>query len=208
MVDYLQARDSFRAEKWAGEDHPMRIVTREVAFDPASWDTERRRHVTGVFDGLAAEWHTRHGEERILPLRDALERGEVSDGLCLEIGCGTGPATPVLAEAFRCSVAIDISAEMLRRAEAASAGRVLADGAYLPFRDAVADTIVLMNMLLFPAEIDRLLAPGGTLIWVNSRGAGTPIHLSPEDVVDALPGSWQAKAALVGQGLWAVIRRA
>ena len=208
MVEYLEERDTVRPDKWAGEDHPMRIVTREVAFDPTSWDEERRRHVTSVFDGLAEEWHSRHLEQRILPLRDAIERGDVQPGLCLEIGCGTGPATALLAETFACNVAIDISAEMLQRAEAASAGRVLADGACLPFADGQADTIVLMNMLLFPAEVDRLLRPGGTLIWVNSRGAGTPIHLSPEDLVEALPGRWEARAALVGPGLWAVARRA
>lgn len=207
MVEYLEERDTVRPDKWAGEDHPMRIVTREVAFDPASWDDERRKHVTGVFDGLAEEWHTRHLEHRISPLRDALERGDVKRGLCLEVGCGTGPATALLAESFACNVAIDISSEMLRRAKAASAGRVLADGARLPFAEGSADTIVLMNMLLFPAEIDRLLGAGGTVVWVNSRGAGTPIHLSPEDLVEALPGSWQAKAALVGPGLWAVARR-
>ncbi|MFP6664305.1 MAG: class I SAM-dependent methyltransferase [Deltaproteobacteria bacterium] len=208
MVEHLSPRDARDPDKWDGPEHPMRIVTRETAFEAASWTDERRRKVQGVFDGLADQWHTRHGESRLLPLRDALERGEVTAGICLEIGCGTGPATEALAGHFATSIAIDLSWEMLSRAAGAPAGRVRADGAALPFTDASADTIVLMNMLLFPAEMERVLRPGGTIVWVNSRGAGTPIHLSAEDLVAALPGAWQAKSALAGPGLWAVARRA
>jgi hypothetical protein len=67
--------------------------------------------------------------------------------------------------------------------------------------------MLLVNMLLFPAEIDRILAPGGALLWVNTLAEETPIHLPPEDVVAALPGTWTAVAGRAGTGLWCVARR-
>ncbi len=208
MVEHLSPRDPCDPDKWDGPEHPMRVVTRETAFAAESWTDERRLKVQSVFDGLAPQWHTRHADSRLLPLHDALERGEVATGVCLELGCGTGPATEILAGHFGTSIAIDLSWEMLSRAVAAPGGRVRADAGTLPFADASADTIVLMNMLLFPTEMERVLRPGGTIVWVNSRGAGTPIHLSAEDLVAALPGAWQAKSALAGPGTWAVARRA
>ena len=38
------------------------------------------------------------------------------------------------------------------------------------------------------AEVERVLSRGGAVVWVNSSGEQTPIHLSPEDVRAALPG--------------------
>ena len=48
---------------------------------------------------------------------------------------------------------------------------------------------MLVNCFLFPDEVDRVLAPDGVVVWVNSSGAETPIHLPSDDVVAALPGS-------------------
>jgi hypothetical protein len=62
-------------------------------------------------------------------------------------------------------------------------------------------------MLLFPLEIDRLLAPGGTLVWVNTVAEQTPIHLSPAEVHDALPGEWAVSHSRAGSGLWATAVR-
>jgi SAM-dependent methyltransferase len=192
----------------AGEDHPMRQVTRSVAADAAAWDPATRSRVQGIFDSLAPDWHSRHTEERLTPLRDALERGRPRAGRCVELGCGTGPASAVLAEHFEAMVSVDLSMEMLRRAAGGCAHRLRADASRLPFYDGSVSTLVLMNMLLFAEEMDRVLAPGGTLLWINSRGAGTPIHLSPEDLLHAMPGDWEGRTANAGQGLWCVIRRA
>ena len=71
---------------------------------------------------------------------------------------------------------------------------------------------ILQNMLLFPAEVDRCLASGGALVWVNSRGPETPIHLSTPDVLASLEAAsgpaWRALASTVGEATWAVVRRA
>ena len=141
------------------------------------------------------------------PLLDALERGGVAAPSCLELGPGSGPGTRVLRQHFAHVFAVDLSPEMLRRLDPAWADRIRADGYRLPFADSSVDVMVLMNMLLFPAEVDRLLSPRGALVWVNSRGTQTPIHLSAEDVERALPGSWTGCAAQAGQGSWCVLRR-
>ena len=65
---------------------------------------------------------------------------------------------------------------------------MLADGARLPLADGAADAVVLVNCFLFPAEVDRVLAPDGVVVWVNSSGGETPIHLPPEDVDRGAPG--------------------
>ena len=68
-------------------------------------------------------------------------------------------------------------------------------------------TLVLVNMLLFPAEIARVLTQNGQLVWVNTGAERTPIHLMPEEVVEALPGTWAARAGRAGTGLWCVASR-
>jgi hypothetical protein len=97
---------------------------------------------------------------------------------------------------------------MLQRAPAAPAHRVQADGAMLPVADASAAAIVLINAFLFPAEVARVLSPDGALIWVNSSGEQTPIYLSVDDLVAALPGEWTGTSSRAGEGLWCVLRRA
>ncbi len=191
-----------------GPDHPMRKVTRQVAFEPTGWTPERAAKITDLFNGLAPEWHTRFGEGRQLPLEDALDRGDVHGELCIEVGSGIGGSTPLLTPRFTTVVAADIAIEMLRRAPADHGHRMLADAATLPLPDRSADVMVLENALLFPHEVDRVLAPRGVLIWVNSLGDATPIHLPAEDVASALPGKWTGSASEAGWGTWCVLRRA
>jgi SAM-dependent methyltransferase len=201
------------------EDHPMRRVTRQVAFEPGGWTRERADRVVALFDSLAPEWHTRMQPGRLDSLVDALQRGGLDDAersagasrakeLVVELGSGTGFATPLLVERFGAGrvMAMDLSAEMLALAPAV-APRVQADASRLPLRDGAVSALVLVNMLLFPAEVDRVLAPDGALVWVNSLAERTPIHLPAEDVGRALPGEWQAVAARAGGGTWCVLRR-
>ena len=193
----------------ADETHPMRKVTRQVAFDPGGWTRERAGKVAALFDSLAPEWHTRDHAHRMEPLADALERGgPFTRRVCLELGSGTGLVTPALADRFELVVALDLSAEMLRRAPTEAGARVQGDSAWLPLRTGSADVVVLVNMLLFPAEVDRVLGPGGALVWVNTAGHRTPIHLSAEDVEAAMPGTWNGVHADAAWGTWAVLRRA
>jgi SAM-dependent methyltransferase len=192
-----------------GPDHPIRAVTRQIAFESDAWGRERAAKVRTLFDGLAPEWQARQTAERAEALRDALERGEVGgrQQRCLELGCGTGFGTQALARRFDTIVAVDLSGEMLARAPEGAAHYVQADAGSLPLRSEWAEVLVMVNMLLFPAEVDRVLAPAGTLVWVNSLGDATPIHLPAEDVQAALPGAWTGLAAEAGWGTWCALRR-
>ena len=189
-----------------GSESPIRKVTEAVAFDDA-WDVERRDKVRDLFDGMAAEWGSRFSEEREASILDALDRGGPLGGKVIELGAGSGLGTARLVERFDDVIALDLSMEMLRH-QPDLAPKVRADASILPFADDAADALVLVNMLLFPAEVDRVLAPGGTIVWINTHGHETPIHLSPEAVVAALPGAWSATAGRAGTGLWATVRRA
>ena len=189
-----------------GSVSPMREVTETVAFD-AAWDFSRREKVRELFDGMAAEWSSRSTPEREASILDALDRGGLAGDMVIELGSGTGLGTEHLIERFDDVVALDLSMAMLHH-QPDLAPKVQADASVLPFRDDAADLLVLVNMLLFPAEVDRVLRPGGGLLWINTLGHETPIHLSPEAVVDALPGSWTATAGRAGSGLWAAVQRA
>jgi SAM-dependent methyltransferase len=185
----------------------MRRVTEEVALCPDGWSKERASKVTELFDGLAADWHTRDLPGRHAPLDDAIARGGPLRSPLLELGSGTGMATPRLAAVTSPVICADLSMSMLRLAPPI-APRVRADASRLPFADGTFATLVLINMFLFPAEADRVLADDGTLVWVNSVGVATPIHLSAEQVDEALPGTWEGVAGEAGYGTWCSLRRA
>ncbi len=189
-----------------GSESPMRKVTEGVAFDGA-WDDTRRDKVRDLFDDMAADWGSRFSNEREASILDALDRGQPGGGTVLELGAGSGLGTARLVERFDDVIALDLSMEMLRH-QPELAPKVRADASILPFPDGAADLVVLVNMLLFPAEVDRVLAPGGSVLWINTNGHETPIHLTPEAVVEALPGEWTATAGRAGTGLWASVRRA
>ena len=187
----------------------MRKVTRQVAFEPDGWTPERAAKVGELFDSLAGEWHTREHPLRLVPLADAFERGgPVGYGIGLEVGSGTGLGTAWLSARFDLLVAIDLSAEMLRLAPPDPAARVQADSSQLPFPDRSVDAVVLVNMLLFPTEVDRVLKDDGALVWVNTSGDATPIYLPADDVDAAMPGEWNGVASEAAWGTWAVLRRA
>lgn len=205
------AIEGHRPSNLGNDDHPMRIMTRRAAgLHPGGWDGAARAEVAAYFDGLAPEWHTRTSPERDAVVADALARGlpaGTAGDVCVELGSGIGAYTPMLATRWRRVIATEVALEMLRRAPRQPGHHVLADGAALPLVDGAADAVVLVNCFLFPEEVDRVLAPGGAVVWVNSSGDQTPIHLPPRDVVAALPGRWQGVESEAGAGLWCVVRR-
>ncbi|MDG2907094.1 MAG: methyltransferase domain-containing protein [Acidimicrobiales bacterium] len=198
------------SDRYSGAGHPMRAVTRSIAFE-GTWDDDRSTLVQGIFDDLAPDWTaTRDGPGRALPLLDALDRGGVAGGTAIDLGSGTGLVSGHLQEHFDRVVEVDLSFEMLRHAIADSP-RVNADAARLPLPTGVADALVLMNMFLFPVEVARCLAPSGAIVWVNSRAEDTPIHLSADEVLESLTtagtGDWSGVASRAGEGSWCVLRR-
>ncbi len=191
----------------------MRIATRRAAgLDAEGWTGELRHEVEGYFDELAGEWHTRTSPQRTAIVRDALSRGlgavQPPVGIAVEVGSGIGTYSNLLAERFATVVAIDLSLAMLKLAPSGPALRVQGDGARLPVGDSSAAAVVLINAFVFPAEVERVLSPEGALVWVNSSGEQTPIYLSVEDLVAALPGDWTGTSSRAGDGHWCVLRRA
>ena len=187
----------------------MRTVARQIAFEPNGWTLERRAKVASLFDSLAPEWHTKETGTgvRAAPLLDALARGGIKRwGAALEVGCGTGLVTPLLLPRFRTTIALDLSAAMLALAPPA-APRVRADAACLPVADSSIDALILVNVFLFPEEAERVVTPEGNIVWVNTSGDQTPIHLSAEDVARAMGAGWVTTASEAGWGTWAVLRR-
>ncbi len=116
------------------------------------------------------------------------------DGLsCLDLGCGEGTNTRLLADRGAEVVALDISGEFVRAA-ADSAGdaaieHVLADGANLPFADSSFDAVTAFMSLMDVAEpestlreVARVLRPGGFVQFsVVHPLNGTPTRFWVED---------------------------
>lgn len=91
----------------------------------------------------------------------------------LEVGCGEGRVTRDLGARGHRVVGVEPAASLLRAARAAGADDqqyAIADGARLPFVDAVFDVVVAYNVLQVVddldrtlSEISRVLVPGGAL---------------------------------------------
>lgn len=186
----------------------FRAFARDLAAGRRSWGAAEADFLAGLFDQLAPEWDTTQATGRDDPLRDALTRaGPLPYGSCLEVGSGTSQFTPVLASAFPAVISLDLSERMLCQAAGRSPCRVRADASALPVADASIAAVAAIDMLLFPTETARVLAPDGVLLWINQLGQDGPLYLPAEDVAAALPGHWMATEAEAGWGTWACMRR-
>ena len=186
---------------------PMRELTRAIAVDRDAWTPDRAEQIAALFDSLASGWRERDAPERHEALVDALDRGgSFRSGWCVEVGSGTGNATADLRGAFHDVVSVDLSREMLRLSSVEGC-QVQADAAALPMRTGSAAVVALINMFLFPAEVARVLADDGVLLWVSTNGDQTPIYLPPSEVLNALPGPWHGITSQAGWGTWLIARR-
>ena len=161
----------------------MRHVTRDVVYKNL-WNSELAEEVKKLFDEKAGDWSTtRNIPTRGVPVLDALERGEVHGKRVVDLGAGTGLATQLLVNNFESVVAVDISKEMLKNSVTPETSQVCADGYCLPFASNSVDVFLVMNMILFPNEIERCLKDEGVLasIVFDETTSGGSISLS--DVV-------------------------
>jgi len=199
--------DAADPDPFAGPDHPIRLLTRAIAFGEP-WTDDHAERMSSLFDGLAADWSTSYVDAiKAAPVNDALDRADVPlDGRWLEVGSGTGAGSRLLHHRVGSLVCTDISAEMLAHAPD-FAPKARSDASRLPFATRSFDAILLINMLLFPHELDRVLRRDGVLVWINTLGDQTPIHLPAADVLKAMPGGWTGKTARAGTGFWLVACR-
>jgi SAM-dependent methyltransferase len=157
------------------------------------WDARAREdacfYVNTGFEGAAADdaafWETGSRDlDYLLSSVDA--RIDPTDDL-VEIGCGVGRMTRVLAELAASVVAIDISAEMLARARSLNPGLenvrwIVGDGSSLTgvddrSVDACVSFVVFQHIpdpritLAYVREIGRVLRPGG---WAAIQVSSLP----------------------------------
>lgn len=187
-------------------DHPMRAVVKGAAFGDGSWNGVRAKKVADLFDSMALEWKERENEGCSIVM-DAFDRIQFTTGRVLEVGCGTGEVLEVLKGYFDEAVGIDIAHAMLRNSNYPEADQANCDGAHLAFPSASFDAVVIVNSLLFPLEVDRVLKVGGTCFFVSTKGAGTPIYLSPYDVRRVLGVKYQAFTSASGNGIWTALHK-
>lgn len=210
MIEQLPPHESATAPpaNEGTDPPPIRKVTRQVAFE-GRWDRDRAHKIAALFDGMAHDWAARSVDPgRSAPVVDALDRGGLDRrGRWIELGSGTGAGTAILAPHVPDLVAFDLAGAMLAEAPAHLAPRVQGDASVMPFADDTFDVVVMVNMLLFPEEVDRVLRPTGAVVWINTLGDQTPIHLPVDDVRQALPGDWRGVTADAGTGFWAVFTR-
>ena len=128
------------------------------------------------YDGHADwydDWRKPHVASTARDLADLLGPGE---GLCLDMGCGTGLFLDPLAATGRTVVGLDRSADQLRIARGRSRRILQADAAMLPFRDltfmAVAALWISTDVEDFASvlsEAARVLTPGGVFLFYGAH---------------------------------------
>lgn len=127
-----------------------------------------------------------------MPLAAALLHVQPSPERALDLGTGLGDAALLIAREFPQARVrgVDLSAEMIRRAQARIGldpeGRVafrVADAADLPYPDDSFDLVAQLNMPPFFAETARVLRPGGYFVIAATFGRATPFY-TPESVLE------------------------
>ena len=140
--------------------------------------------------------------------------------VALEVGVGTAMALPLLQDSALQLIGIDIAWQMLERAHQKTGNQdnvhlLLADGAWLPFRQESVEIVLGMTLLEFVAdrdkllqEIHRCLRPGGkiflgvltsTNLWAFERQIR---NLAQSDIFELarFPSPWQVRRLLHQNG--------
>ena len=108
-------------------------------------------------------------------------------GSLLDVGCGTGTYAAALAQRGWDATGVDVSEDMLRRAEAKGVRAVRADATALPFPDASFDAAVSVfthtdvdDFAGLVREVVRVLRPGSPFVYIGVH----PCFVGPHSVYD------------------------
>ncbi|TDW92690.1 methyltransferase domain-containing protein [Kribbella sp. VKM Ac-2566] len=207
LVRLIPADPGKPARKEAAASRRMSL---DLALHPSTWSAEQADETVRRYTELAPVWDDERGGYRPVPLADALERGGPwPQGLCLEVGCGTGLLSGLLHGVWSEVISLDLTWAMLSRST--EPWRIVGDASRLPVATASARAVVLADVPLFADEVVRTLAPDGVLVWSNALGEDAPHHVPIPTVLAALESvsgeSWSAVTSHAGWGLWAVLRR-
>jgi SAM-dependent methyltransferase/GNAT superfamily N-acetyltransferase len=128
------------------------------------------------YDGYADwydAWNKPNAEQYAGEIGDLLGPGE---GLCLDLGCGSGLYFDAIAATGRTVVGLDYSADQLRVARSRSRQVLRGDAAALPFADGTFSTVTTLwistdvdNFSAVLAEAARVLQPGGLLVFYGAH---------------------------------------
>jgi ubiquinone/menaquinone biosynthesis C-methylase UbiE len=131
------------------------------------------------------------------------------DGECLEIGCGAGRLTRMLAGQFDRVQAVDVSEDMIAKAREATPDNVefhRVDGTGLPLADESVDAVFSVHVLQHLDDFDavsgcvteaaRALRPGGTLMVHIPLSRAEPGLLSRRGAVARELKLWRSRRAL------------
>lgn len=157
--------------------------------------------IVARYDAIAA-WYHDFRPSLSSAERDALERFlGAGAGRCLDLGCGTGVAAPVLSELGWSVVGVDASEELLRLARERDVDVVRASVEALPFPDASFDAVVSLwthtdvdQFGAALAEAARVLRPGGPFVYVGAHPCFVGPHsrfIAAEGVPELHPGYLQ-----------------
>ncbi len=164
-----------------------RVVTNQVVRRPRLWRLFRGP-MRGMFDRVAPTWDRGRSPDAFAPVETALDR-ITEPKRALDLGTGTGSVALVVAERFPNAevVGADLSPGMLAEARRKTPPELEervrfdeADAERLPYGDEWFDLVTLANMIPFFDELDRVVAPGGWIVFAWSGGAETPIYVPSE----------------------------
>jgi len=168
---------------------------------------EEAAMLTARYDGHAEwydSWRSGHVAANAAEVADLLGPG---DGLCLDVGCGTGLLFDALAATGRTVIGLDLSADQLRFARRRSGQVVRADGAALPFGNASFGAVVASwistdvdDFGSVVAVAARVLVPAGVFLFYGAHPCfnGPHIEWLEDGGVRAHPGyrggGWHAES--------------
>jgi cyclopropane fatty-acyl-phospholipid synthase-like methyltransferase len=136
------------------------------------------RHIhAGYWDSGRYDTDLQVAQDRFVDLILSRLPGGAGDRV-LDLGCGPGGVARAMADRGRCVVALDLSFDQARLAQAATAGRsasvLHADAAALPCRSGSMDGALAVEFAVHVperdalfAEVWRVLRPGGHLVIVD-----------------------------------------
>jgi SAM-dependent methyltransferase len=146
------------------------------------------------YDGVA-DWYEREfiGTGLADPPREAVRRllGD-GEGSLLDVGCGTGYFTSLVAQHGWTVTGVDVSEDMLRHARNRGIHVVRADGSALPFPDDAFDAVLSMwthtdidDFGATVVEVARVLKPACPFVYVGAH----PCFVGPHSEFVAAAGT-------------------